>query len=295
MYYKRFGEIFHALRKQKEMSLRDFEDAGISKSTISRFEKGQTMMRFDHLDVALQEMHVPLSEYEYFLNDFENDYFEELFLMIERAYYRHDRKQLEKLYKDANIYGFEMIALAVKGMLSSTNPTSVIEDGSQRKLSKLTVDEQKEIILFLHNVKSWGIYELFIFSFVVEYLEEGMIVGVMREFWVKSTNYEDIFKYGRLMALASHRAILSLILCDRAQLAERLLERAGDKIGQSDLFARNTHRFIEGYYIYRFKSTLKGEAQMRKCLDVFNFLGSVTISAHYQLIYKRLIKEKNGE
>ena len=58
MPYKRYGEIFKKLREQKNFSLSHFSEIGISKASLSRFELGQTMISFERLDSALQEMNV---------------------------------------------------------------------------------------------------------------------------------------------------------------------------------------------------------------------------------------------
>ncbi|MDH8063404.1 helix-turn-helix transcriptional regulator, partial [Lactococcus lactis subsp. lactis] len=77
MPYKRYGEIFKKLREQKNFSLSHFSEIGISKASLSRFELGQTMISFERLDSALQEMNVTLAEYEHFINNFSMDYKEE--------------------------------------------------------------------------------------------------------------------------------------------------------------------------------------------------------------------------
>lgn len=46
MVYKKFGYVFRQIREQKYIPLSDFSSIGISKATLSRFERAETMMNF---------------------------------------------------------------------------------------------------------------------------------------------------------------------------------------------------------------------------------------------------------
>lgn len=61
------GEIFYDLRTQRNFRLTDFEKVGLSKSSLSDFESGKSILRFDKLDAALELTHIEVSEFEYFL------------------------------------------------------------------------------------------------------------------------------------------------------------------------------------------------------------------------------------
>lgn len=74
MIYKKYGETFLKLRKQKGFNLIYFEQLGISKSSLGKFERGESMLGFDKLTTALQVLSVTLGEYENLLNDFELGY-----------------------------------------------------------------------------------------------------------------------------------------------------------------------------------------------------------------------------
>ena len=55
------GEIFYDLRTQRNFRLTDFEKVGLSKSSLSDFESGKSILRFDKLDAALELMHIFLT------------------------------------------------------------------------------------------------------------------------------------------------------------------------------------------------------------------------------------------
>ncbi|MDN5488489.1 MAG: helix-turn-helix domain-containing protein, partial [Lactococcus lactis] len=114
MPYKRYGEIFKKLREQKNFSLSHFSEIGISKASLSRFELGQTMISFERLDSALQEMNVTLAEYEHFINNFSMDYKEEFLEDIILADIADDVDKLHSLYLEAMEYDSKMLAYCAK-------------------------------------------------------------------------------------------------------------------------------------------------------------------------------------
>ena len=70
MVYKKYGQVFRKLRKQRGLPLIYFEPLGISKAALAKFECGETMMSFERLTLALQTLDVSLEEFEHHLNHF---------------------------------------------------------------------------------------------------------------------------------------------------------------------------------------------------------------------------------
>ncbi|MDG6189322.1 helix-turn-helix domain-containing protein [Lactococcus formosensis] len=92
MSYIKYGESFRALRKQHKKTLGYFESIGISKSTLSQFENGKTLLSFDKLDMALQKMNVTMTSYILMINNSESEYFIMQFREIERGYMTRNKK-----------------------------------------------------------------------------------------------------------------------------------------------------------------------------------------------------------
>ena len=67
MVYKNL-DMFSGRYGSKNISpYRTFSSIGISKATLSRFERAETMMNFEKVVQALQLMGIGLEEYEYLL------------------------------------------------------------------------------------------------------------------------------------------------------------------------------------------------------------------------------------
>ncbi|MBW9297702.1 MAG: helix-turn-helix domain-containing protein [Pseudolactococcus raffinolactis] len=94
MIYKKYGETFLRLRKQNGFNLIFFEQLGISKSSLGKFERGESMLGFDKLTTALQVLSVTLGEYENLLNDFELDIHELLRAPLKTYEKRYNRLKI---------------------------------------------------------------------------------------------------------------------------------------------------------------------------------------------------------
>ena len=125
------GEIFYDLRTQRNFRLTDFEKVGLSKSSLSDFESGKSILRFDKLDAALELMHIEVSEFEYFFNNYHSDYFVEICDEIEDANYMQDTVKLKAINSEAGKYdneqGNRMIFLATQNLLYGLTEREEVE------------------------------------------------------------------------------------------------------------------------------------------------------------------------
>ena len=138
MIYKKYGETFLRLRKQKGFNLIFFEQLGISKSSLGKFERGESMLGFDKLTTALQVLSVTLGEYENLLNDFELDIHELLIQKIITAHALNQPQKMSELYQEACEIDEVYLALAIKGEYDS-----------------LTFDELGALIDYFENIEVW--------------------------------------------------------------------------------------------------------------------------------------------
>ncbi len=66
---KKFGETYKVFRESRKISLRDIENKGISRSQLSRFEKGETDLTITKFLIALEQINVPIEEFMYATNN----------------------------------------------------------------------------------------------------------------------------------------------------------------------------------------------------------------------------------
>lgn len=271
MVYARYGEVFRTLRQQKGLPIGYFEKMGIGKSYLSKFERGQTMFRFESLDMMLQEMNVSLAEYELLLNNFEIDYQEEFIEELEEADYSQNIEALTSLYEISKYSGYHWFSLITKS-----------------RLGRLEKNEAKEIVEFLSTITQYGYLELCLVYFCIDSLETSDMVQILLEFEKKSANYYDIFKYRRRILATAYRASIILSIRKEQRLSEIILKIARKKAKRHDFFVRNLEKLAEGCYSYSFDNKASGKEAIEQSLNNFKEFDSQIVSDYYRNKLQRL-------
>lgn len=275
MIYKKFGNAFRQLREQKFLSLSDFTSIGISKASLSRFERAETMMSFEKVVQALQLMGVSLEEYENFLNDYSLDESSSLIKEIEIALFKGDRTQLQKIYTMSASSDYRQISLSAKASFTSLN-----------------CEEIDEITDFLYNIKIWSPIELFIFYFTMDDLNTNDILYLIDSFFIDENHI--IFnspKYKGLFVRICCRATCTLSYRGYRDSSEYIIKQVDIHKLVNSMFLRNLFHFSKGFWTYTFKSKNEGNTLMLRALDIFYLLSTPDIANYYQNRYDHYLKK----
>lgn len=274
MNFRGYGEKFRLIREQKGLPLSFFAKCNVDKADLSRFERGQSMMSFEKVDVMLQTMNVSLAEYELVINNFVPDFQEEFLFEIDEADFSQDEKKLRSLYQEAKESGYGYLSLAAKARFEQLSQTEIVV-----------------VVQFLKKVKVWGYFELSVAFFVLDNLDTETIRDLMVDFEQKNKNYYGIFRYRRRILQIAYRAIV--LLCSRGEqdLAKDILDltekrnRAG-----IDLYLDNVRQMALGFYDYYFGDKKYGLALIQKGLNVFEILGQERLKNFYRIRNEHFLK-----
>ncbi|WP_341784764.1 Rgg/GadR/MutR family transcriptional regulator [Lactococcus garvieae] len=276
MVYKKFGYVFRQIREQKHIPLSDFSSIGISKATLSRFERAETMMNFEKVVQALQLMGIGLEEYEYLLNDYAPIESEALLKEIETAFLKQDKKTLINLYKIALEAGYPYISLAAKA--------------SYNELSSENIDT---ITDYLYDIKVWGQTELYVFYFTMNKLNIRDILYILDLFLLeKKHKIFNSVKHLEIFACACCRAIAFLTSKGYQEYSAHILHRVESLELVQSMFLRNLlNNLSKGFWTYRFKDEKTGNTMMLQALEIFHQIGSKEIARYYQQQYDFHVKK----
>ncbi|MBK0084302.1 helix-turn-helix domain-containing protein [Lactococcus sp. S64] len=271
MIYKKYGQIFKKIRKQRKISLSEFSAIGISKPTLSRFERSETMMSFDKVVQALQFMGISLEEYEYLLNDFYPNEPEILLRELEVATIKNDKKELNRLCKETTI-DYPYIAISAKS-----------------RLIGLSQNEIETITSYLYDIKVWNLTELWILYFTMDYLNTKDILYLI-DLFLSDTN--KIFNSPKHLSILTQSCCQAVII-----LSSRGYKEYGEYIlGKIDSFnlinsmnLRNLYNFSRGYWKYKFTDKEDGNRLMLNALDIFFSISTIDIANFYQKQYDSFI------
>lgn len=275
MVYKKFGYVFRQIREQKHISLSDFSSIGISKATLSRFERAETMMNFEKVVQALQLMGIGLEEYEYLLNDYAPNESEYLLKEIETAFLKQDKKELNNLHKIALEAVYPYISLAAKSSYTELSPENI-----------------DTITDYLYDIKVWGQIELYVFYFTMNKLNIRDILYILDLFLLeKKHKIFNSVKYLEIFVCACCRAIALLASKGYQEYSAHILNRVEALDLVQSMFLRNLLNLSKGFWTYRFKDEKAENQMMLQALEIFHLIGNQEIAGYYQQQYDFHVKK----
>lgn len=268
MVYSKYGKTFRKIREQKKLSLSIFPEIGISKPALSKFERGETMMGFENVVRALQEMGVTLEEYENFLNAYTLGEEEALWEKIERAFYQEDVLELKELQKYAETCGFYFMSLAAKACYSN-----------------LSHQEAEEVTEYLYDIEIWSFTELRLFYFSMENLKPRDILHIFRMFFPDGHEIFNSKKYCQHVVQLCCRATTLFASLGYPKEAKTFLEQMKFHSLPKTMSQRNLVNITEGYWIHCFGDPVKGKKLIVDGLEVLRTTNSLDEFLYYQRHY----------
>lgn len=269
MVYSKYGLTFRKIREQKKISLSAFPKIGISKAALSKFERGETMMGFENVVCALQEMGVSLEEYESFLNAYTVGEQENLWEEMEKATYQRHQERLQELQIYAQESGFTFIELAAKSCMGTLN-----------------TQEAEEITDYLYEIEIWSFTELHLFYFSMEYLNRRDIIHILDNFFPKGHALFNSKKHRQFLVRICCRAVAFFSASGYKNEAQMLLEQLEVHGLARTMFQRNLKNLSEGFWIHHFGNKEQGEAKLLESLEILRTISSNEEFSYYKSWYQ---------
>lgn len=266
MIYKKYGRIFKKIRNQRRYPLSYFENVGISKSALAKFERGETMIGLDRATRALQEMGITLEEFEQLINDFTMDYYDEFLFEIEKADIAQKTEVLERLYIQAKTHGDYLLSLAVKG-----------------RLGVLETEDINEIVDTLTEIEYWGYFELSFFYFTMDDLSVKDIKKLMLDLFSVNTPGYRSFKYRHRLSQIGYRAIFIFTKRGYQEYARLFFDTCEPYHLEYDVSLTHHRELVIGFYIYKFIDREKGWKRINTILKIFEKTGEQELADYTKL------------
>ncbi|GHU36329.1 transcriptional regulator [Bacilli bacterium] len=268
MIYKKYGEVFLKLRKQKGFNLISFERAGISKSSLGKFERGESMLGFDKLTTALQILSVTLGEYENFLNNFEIDAHEILIQKIITARVLDQAHKIPELYQEALEINEERLALALKG-----------------ESSTLTFEELETLIDYFENIDMWRDIDLCTLYLSLDHLNAKEIAYILNQFLIDGHIIFNSLRHRTRFSHIAYHSVGILVSKGYKELAQHVMAHLDSHNLKQTMSVNNIRKLVEGFWIAKFEDNEKGQQQMDEALRHFDDLSDYKVAQYYKRIY----------
>lgn len=267
------GKTLRKVREGKQVSINSISDKHLSKSQISRFERGESEISCIRLINILDKLNISLDE---FLILYDNDYtktetFIKLIQYIRQEYATKNIKNITKLLFDTSDYDLDPFKKTMIKSIIYTLDNTI----------KPTEDELLKLTDYLFKVEKWGYYEIILLGNCVRTIEYTSYFLLTIEM-LKNYIYSSLNKTNK--RLVTQLAINCLILSiDKEKFHNcTFLIAEITKLLDNELnyYEQTVFLYAKGYFEFK-KNLDTGVEKMKQAIQVFDILEEQNMKSQY--------------
>ncbi|VTG33453.1 Positive transcriptional regulator, MutR family [Streptococcus pneumoniae] len=277
----KLGITFRKVRKGKQISLCSVADEHLSKSQISRFERGESEISCIRLINILDKLHITLDEFLILHNeDYTNaELFANLVQYIRKQYSSHNIKNIAALLSDSSHYTLNSFEKTMIKSILHTMDSSIIP--SNKELLQLTD--------YLFKVEKWGYYEITLLGNCVRTINYNSYFLLTKEM-LNNYIYSSLNKTNKQIVtqLAINCLILSVDKEEFSNCTCLITEIKALLDNELNFYEQTVFLYATGYF--EFKRHLdSGIEKMKQAIQVLDILGEDKLKLHYTSHFDKLV------
>ncbi|EGJ26928.1 helix-turn-helix domain-containing protein [Streptococcus porcinus] len=277
------GKTLRKVRKGKQVSLSSVADEHLSKSQISRFERGESEISCIRLINILDKLHISLDE---FLILHDNDYprtasFANLVQYIRKQYSSQNKANIAALLSNNSLYELNPLERTmIKSILHTLDKSFMPSD-----------EEMLQLTDYLFKIEKWGYYEIILLANCIRTIHYNTCFLLTKEM-LKNYIYSSLNKTNK--RLVTQLAINCLIVSvdksefDNCTFLIDEIKKLLDK--ELNYYEQTVFVYATGYWEFKNNRTSKGIEKMEKAMQIFEILGESQIKSQYLEHYKKHVK-----
>lgn len=282
----KLGITLRKVRKGKQISLCSVADEHLSKSQISRFERGESEISCIRLINILDKLHITLDEFLVLHNeDYTNaELFANLVQYIRKQYSSHNIKNIAALLSDSSHYTLNSFEKTMIKSILHTMDSSIIP--SNKELLQLTD--------YLFKVEKWGYYEITLLGNCVRTINYNSYFLLTKEM-LNNYIYSSLNKTNK--RIVTQLAINCLILSvDKEEFSNCTcliteIKALLDLDNELNFYEQTVFLYATGYF--EFKRHLdSGIEKMKQAIQVLDILGEDKLKLHYTSHFDKLVNKE---
>lgn len=280
----KLGITLRKVRKGKQISLCSVADEHLSKSQISRFERGESEISCIRLINILDKLHITLDEFLVLHNeDYTNaELFANLVQYIRKQYSSHNIKNIAALLSDSSHYTLNSFEKTMIKSILNTMDSSIIP--SDNELLQLTD--------YLFKVEKWGYYEITLLGNCVRTINYNSYFLLTKEM-LNNYIYSSLNKTNKRIVtqLAINCLILSVDKEEFSNCTCLITEIKALLDNELNFYEQTVFLYATGYF--EFKRHLdSGIEKMKQAIQVLDILGEDKLKLHYTSHFYKLVNKK---
>lgn len=280
----KLGITLRKVRNGKQISLCSVADEHLSKSQISRFERGESEISCIRLINILDKLHITLDE---FLILHDEDYtntesFANLVQYIRKQYSSQSINNIASLLSDISNYTLNSFEKTMVKSILHTMDSSVIP--SDEELLQLTD--------YLFKVEKWGYYEIILLGNCVRTINYNSYFLLTKEM-LNNYIYSSLNKTNRRIVtqLAINCFILSIDKEEFSNCSYLINEIKGLLENELNFYEQTVFLYATGYYEFK-RQLSSGIETMKQAIQVLDILGEDELKLHYTSHFNKLVNNK---
>ncbi len=280
----KLGITLRKVRKGKQISLCSVADEHLSKSQISRFERGESEISCIRLINILDKLHITLDEFLILHNeDYTNaELFANLVQYIRKQYSSHNIKNIAALLSDSSHYTLNSFDKTMIKSILHTMDSSIIP--SNKELLQLTD--------YLFKVEKWGYYEITLLGNCVRTINYNSYFLLTKEM-LNNYIYSSLNKTNKRIVtqLAINCLILSVDKEEFSNCTCLITEIKALLDNELNFYEQTVFLYATGYF--EFKRHLdSGIEKMKQAIQVLDILGENKLKLHYTSHFDKLVNKE---
>lgn len=280
----KLGITLRKVRKGKQISLCSVADEHLSKSQISRFERGESEISCIRLINILDKLHITLDEFLILHNeDYTNaELFANLVQYIRKQYSSHNIKNIAALLSDSSHYTLNSFDKTMIKSILHTMDSSIIP--SNKELLQLTD--------YLFKVEKWGYYEITLLGNCVRTINYNSYF-LLTKAMLNNYIYSSLNKTNKRIVtqLAINCLILSVDKEEFSNCTCLITEIKALLDNELNFYEQTVFLYATGYF--EFKRHLdSGIEKMKQAIQVLDILGENKLKLHYTSHFDKLVNKE---
>lgn len=203
---KNYGNALRSIRESKNMSLESLSDSTVSKSSLSKFERGQIDLTFKKLIGVLNRLNVSFSEFDLIANNYNLDPNTWLHNSVKSAYESESLITLNALafHEKENWEKTKNIQHKLNFIMTQ----ALIHDIDKTEVNHEDLDF---ISNYLFDCEIWGRYELVLYGNTMSALSYEMMLSLSKELIRKASFYKKVTSnYETILNIITNTIIIAL-------------------------------------------------------------------------------------
>ena len=277
-----FGKTLRFIRTSKQVSINKLADDVISKSQLSRFERGESEISCSKLNHLLNKLNTSFDEFLIINRGFSDDDFKIMINEIRDSTASSDIQNLIKILESyqnkdkSTLKNFEITLLK-----------SVLNNYSKDIYpSKSELDE---LVDYLFKVEHWGYYEISLFGNCFRQLTYQTIFSLTKELLNKIRYYIRAESNKRLIIQLTINCLIVSIDKEYFENARYLLKKVECLLNsETSFYEKTVFIYASGYLLYK-EGNLDGKDKMLDALKVLKILSEDKFYKNYIEHYNKIV------